>query len=403
MHLLQLVGGQIWPNLLPILGFKPNKVTFLTSSDPNELFRQSIEHLSQAAKEMGISFEYSILSTSGRQPTLLDCIRTLNDNSSSYDLINLTGGSKPMSIAAYQYATDHKIPSFYLDTRRSKSSPFENTHTADLTLDFPNITEIAKNISVRSALAAQGFPVPPHFKKPSTRELDFAKKAAELRNSPEDNRTIAKALNGIRKTLHDDKGNFLRKGKLRSALKQSIHCEKNTPFHAYLQNAVHAQLLDCPDSEEEFYLTCLDPATENADILKKEVENNFKLMEGIWFELAVYAHLSEKSSFADIAWSVEGDSDARGETDLVAFNLSTFNLHFISCKTTGPHSSPLDHIQGLRRRATKEGGRFSKAELWIFSPKSEQNKKTLSRLCEENEVALRIFTEVATGVPPVER
>lgn len=402
MHLLQLVGGQIWPNLLPILGFKPSKVTFLTSSDPKNSFRHSIEHLSKAAKEMGVSFDCCILSTSGNQPTLSDCMATLNNSPSTYDLINLTGGSKPMSIAAYQHASDHKIPSFYLDTRRSKSDPFENTNTSDLTLDFPDIAEIVKNISVRSALAAQGFPVPPHFKKPSARELSFAKKSAELRNNSENNSTIAKALHGIRKTLHDDKGSFLRKGKLRSILKQSIHCEKNTPFHAYLQNAVIAELLDCPDNKEEFYLTRLDPITENADTLKKEVEKNFKLLEGIWFELAVYAHLSEKSSFADIAWSVEGDSDARGETDLVAFNLSTFNLHFISCKTTGPHSSPLDHIQGLRRRATKEGGRFSKAELWIFSPKSEQHKETLVRLCKENEVTLKIFTEVATGVPPVE-
>ena len=103
-----------------------------------------------------------------------------------------------------------------------------------------------------------------------------------------------------------------------------------------------------------------------------------------------------KDDFGDICWSVEADSDnteSIGETDLVAFNKDTFSLHFISCKVAGPHGQALDHIQGLRRRATKEGGKFSKAELWIFAPKSEDSKQSLTKHCMEQNVSLHILSE----------
>jgi hypothetical protein len=103
--------------------------------------------------------------------------------------------------------------------------------------------------------------------------------------------------------------------------------------------------------------------------------------------------------FSDIRWSVEADKStdpaagSKGETDLVAFNPETFNLHFLSCKTGGPHATALEHIQGLRRRATKEGGESAKAELWIFRPRSEDHRRDLESHCREQGVTFRVFTE----------
>jgi len=64
MTLLQLAGGQTWPNFLPILGYRPTTVLFLTSHDPEETFAKSVEHLRKAARLSGHDFTLELLSTS---------------------------------------------------------------------------------------------------------------------------------------------------------------------------------------------------------------------------------------------------------------------------------------------------------------------------------------------------
>lgn len=266
MNLLCLVGGQIWPNFLPILDLRPQKVAFLTSADTSGSYNKSIVSLHDTAQKMGCNFETEIINTSEENPTLVNALEALGPH--AFDLVNLTGGTKPMSLAAFQHAL------------------------------------------------------------------------------------------------------------LAAAQHQILH-----------QDADH------------FFLTNLDPLIDNADELRSLANQNFKLLEGIWFELALYEHLKSKTAFTDIQWSVEADSpDARscGETDLVAFNKNSLNLHFISCKTAGP-LSPLDHIQGLRQRASKEGGDFSKAELWIFAPKDLDQRTTLQSHCAAQRVSLHVLSEELTA------
>jgi hypothetical protein len=401
MTLLQIAGGQTWPNFLPLLGYRPRHVIFLTSKDPDGKFTVAIDHLRQAAALTGIQIEARQITTATSQPTLNDCQEALLKlQKEPIDLINLTGGTKAMSAAAHRFASERKIPSFHLDTRRT-AQPFDDFATAPHSLPFPDLTEISQKIDVRLALKAQGFPVPVSFKTPTTDDLAFATTAAQIRSNDADGKKIAADIATLRTSLCDERGNFLRKGKLRSALQQPITATPGTPWHSYLLAAAQHGIIQQLEPAPEFLLVTLDPGTAPTDSLTSQAETHFKLLEGIWFELAVLAHLRTKSSFSDICWSVEADhtidenANSKGETDLVAFNHNSLNLHFISCKTSGPHSSPLDHIQGLRRRATKEGGEFSKAELWIFRPKSENHRADLENHCREQNVTIRIFTEQA--------
>jgi len=400
MTLLQLAGGQTWPNLLPILGYRPTTVLFLTSHDPEERFAKSLEHLRNAARLSGHDFTLELLSTSDRQPVLRDCEEALAKlEKTPIDLVNLTGGTKAMSIAAYRFAERRGIPSFQLDTRR-KDSPFDDFATGPMQTPFPKLEEIAGTITVKMALEAQGFATPSSSKEPSVNQLAFAVAAAEMRRDPGDDADVVKGLVNLRTALTKDGGKDLKeKGKLREALKWPIITTPGSPWGRYLTAAADHGIVQQLDPPHDFLLLPHDPDTAGAELLRSEAKERFQLLEGSWFELAVLAHLRAKRSFSDIRWSVEADplrdpnANSRGETDLVAFNTTTLNLHFISCKTTGPHSTPLDHIQGLRRRATKEGGEFSKAELWIFRPKTAQNRRTLEDQCKEQNVSLRIFTE----------
>jgi len=397
MHLLQLTGGQPWPNFLPILALKPSKVTFLISADPKGIYQKSIEAIQAALKEQGVSFDLISIKTHTENPSIQDCREILA--MVNPDIVNITGGTKPMSIAAYLMAQQSKIPSFYLDTRRSSCEAFELTDTSEKNVEFAPLGELANSIDVRTALMAQGFAVPESFAIPSAEDLAFSKQAAQIRRDSEANKRIGNYIFNLREQFVNLARNKLfEKGKLRSALKQSFVAEAGTSEYEYFVAASENELVTQMDSETDFRLTSLDPddSSIGSKTLRSVASHNFKLLEGVWFELALLDHLQQQSCYSDICWSVESESensDSIGETDLVAFNKETLTLHFISCKVSGPHGSSLDHIQGLRRRATKEGGRFSKAELWIFAPKSEASKEDLEKHCKEQNVLLRVLSE----------
>jgi hypothetical protein len=403
MHLLQLAGGQAWPNLLAILALRPTSVTYLTSSDTKQDYRRGIEAIQDACRSLGVTVDHRIISTPTKEPTTDECRESLK--TLVPDCINLTGGTKPMSLAAYDIATSKGIPSFYLDTRR-KHSPAESVNPQAASLRdrineaFPNIVA---SLKVQIALKANGFPIPTHFKTPPEHWIRFAVRAAQLRQSLQADLEIAQAIGQLRAQLMGNGSDMPKKGALRRVLQIPITATTASHWHQYLLAASDEGILQLTDTttadRQEFFLLQHDPVTTAADTLRSLANETFKLLEGVWFELAVLDHLKQKASFSDIAWSVEADhlqdpaASSRGETDLVAFNTVGGSLHFISCKTSGPHQSPLDHIQGLRNRATKEGGQFSKAELWIFRPKTESHRRDLENHCSEQKVELRVFVE----------
>ncbi len=403
MHLLQLAGGQAWPNLLAILALRPSRVTYLTSSDPNQDYRRGIEAIHDACRSLGVEADHRIISTQKKEPTTDECRKSLE--AVAPDCINLTGGTKPMSLAAYDAATRKDIPSFYIDTRR-KDSPAEavNLHAAgvrdQINGAFP---EIVASLTVPIALRANGFPVPTHFKTPPEPWVRFAIRAAQLRKSPEADLEIAQAIGQLRGQLMGTGSDMPKKGALRRVLQFPINAITASHWHQYLLAAFAEGIVQLTDTasplHQEFFLLNEDPVHTAADTLRSLANDTFKLLEGVWFELAVLHYLRQKASFSDIAWSVEADhlqdptASSRGETDLVAFNTVGLGLHFISCKTSGPHVSPLDHIQGLRNRATKEGGQFARAELWVFRPRTEDHRRDLDNHCREHKVDLRVFVE----------
>jgi hypothetical protein len=400
MTLLQIAGGRTWPNFLPLLGYKPSKVIFLTGADPEAKFADSIAHLRTASHRAGHDVGFVQISTPTAQPSLIECRETL-DKLASHEiaLINLTGGSKAMTLAAWQFAKAHGIPSFHLDPRRT-TRPFEDFGTAPHALPFPDLSAIAHCLNVGIALEAQGFPVPESFKQPIPEHLRFSVEAANLRSDKAADHEIGAEMAELRKALTAEDGSkFLRKGKLRPALQHPIVAEPGTAWHRYLEAATRQGILRQLDSGNEYLLVTLDPQMANSDDLHSQAETNFKLLEGIWFELALLERLQTSARFSDIRWSVEADqstdpaASSKGETDLIAFNPETFNLHFLSCKTGGPHATALEHIQCLRRRATKEGGESAQAELWIFRPRSDDHRRDLENHCREQGVAFHVFTE----------
>ncbi len=404
MHLLQLAGSQAWPNLLPILALKPTTVTFLTScSNPAQDYQRSIESIKDACNKAGVSFEIKTISTPSKDPTCDECREVLRNIQPN--CINLTGGTKPMSIAAYDLAQCARLPAFYLDTRRKNPVEAINEFSTDIR-DRLNqeLSSVVSKITVPISLKANGFPVPENFKTPPKHWTIFAVQAAQLRQDPLADQEISKVIGQLRLQLMGTNNTMPKKAQLRNVLQQPISVTIGTFWHRYLLAASDAGVIQSIETagsgQQEFLLVHEDPVTTPAEKLRSIAIETFKLLEGTWFELALLHYLQKKSSFSDIAWSVEADhhqdanASSRGETDLVAFDTNELKLHFISCKTSGPHGNALDHIQGLRSRATKEGGQFSKAVLWIFRARNANQSKEIQNHCEEQKVDFHVFTDL---------
>jgi hypothetical protein len=304
MTLLQIAGGQTWPNFLPLLGYKPSRVVFLTSADPDGKFAADIDHLRTALRHAGHDADFVQIFTLGAQPTLVECRWTLENLApADTSLINLTGGTKTMTVAAWQFAKARGIPSFHLDTQRT-GCPFDDFGTAVHPLPFPDLSAIVHRLNVRIALEAQGFPVPESFKQPVPEHLSFSVEAAEIRGDETADHEIGAEMARLRKALTADDGSkFLRKGKLRPALQNPIVAEPGTAWHRYLEAAARHDILRKLDSENEYLLVTLNPQDANSDDLHSQAETNFKLLEGIWFELALLERIQTTAMFSDIRWS----------------------------------------------------------------------------------------------------
>ena len=115
--LIQLVSEETMQNLLPILALKPNSVvhisttkTFRRSAWIVEGARQSnvtvIKKDVQLAEMPGIKNSFDAVNCAIREASALD----------QTSIVNFTGGTKLMSVGAYQAAMSNKADSIYVDT-----------------------------------------------------------------------------------------------------------------------------------------------------------------------------------------------------------------------------------------------------------------------------------------------
>lgn len=112
--IISLIGEQNLPNLLPILHFKPARVILVysnfTSATANRLTKLIRKKLSVDVVQLVVD-AYNIEQT---QNCILAAVRPFLPTDI---LVNFTGGTKMMSLAAYQAAIELNAPIFYLQSQ----------------------------------------------------------------------------------------------------------------------------------------------------------------------------------------------------------------------------------------------------------------------------------------------
>lgn len=376
MILAHLVGEQTLPNLLAALAVAPTRLLHVRSADKK--FSAPIRHLERALALAGLKPTTHTLVLSD-DPTPEEVTAALADLTSEWrpSLVNLTGGTKLMSIGAKVWADTNSVPSLYVDTHAHR---FVSTGAAPLP-DLPALPAVANALTLEIVLAAHGVP------------------ADELRADPPSPAALAFGAAAALAWENDQAGSAW----LRSVREKWLLPNDSPRAEAYrtgvaltpageplAQAAVQANLATIDSSGR--FLPVL-PLGVSGDQLRRDriVADLVQNLEGGWFELHLAGLMLAAGHFHDVRWSVESPDRpdlALGENDVVALDRRNLSPVFVSCKSSSSFPKPLEHIFSLRQRATHFGGTYAQAVLCISRLHFADQEKSLRAFCRVAQVRL---------------
>jgi hypothetical protein len=144
--LIQLIGAQPLPNLLPPLHLKPDK-TILVHTPQTDQVSQRIESVIGQCQSLRCD-AYDIAG-------LVEALREALDPHREAELVfNLTGGTKAMVLAANQVALQHRAQVVYLESEHIQNVLYEYCYDDRQNLQLLRRTELSGLISIAQFLDA---------------------------------------------------------------------------------------------------------------------------------------------------------------------------------------------------------------------------------------------------------
>lgn len=368
--LIHLVSEQTLQNLLPILALRPQRVVQVRSGNPEIAARSGYLHDAVAElranplyRGFAPEFEDVVL------PSASPGIEETREHVSAVlgrcrdAVVNFTGGTKLMSVGAYEAARSSGAGTLYCDTQ-------ENRFLVTDPARFPRLPAfelLAALLTVPVLLAAHGAardqwrtqPCPERF-------LDFARRAWAIRDANRDLPELRAYDDAVR--LHfrcEGKGRVPdSKQKLRELAAKPLPRPTNAVVTRLLDIARDAGLLR-RDNAGNVFVTC---AAERAGV--EQLDN---LLRATWLELFVVDLLKRNPAFTDVCWSlapVRSQQVAFGETDVLCVDVRHCALLMVSCKTSLPEAK-LEHIEAVAQRARDFGGSHARAALALFGARDD--------------------------------
>jgi hypothetical protein len=400
-YLFHLVSEQTMPNLLPLLALRPRRVIQICSNEPR--IRQGALRLEAAAKEAGSDAKFQIHEIASTSP-LADQIKHAHKQLLSIfpgGVVNLTGGTKLMSLGAYLGASEfHDVAILYCDTA---GKAFVQVGRKTLPAWTPTFQEVVRSLTLRVVMAAHGnAPDSWRFDTANASLLEFGSRSWQLRIHHAEDFLSCRFGDSIRSFYRSDRGKIPSSA---DRLKALMEADLTSSIVGVLPEAVTSFLTAAAVAGLLVRLECggfrLADGPAGKDKLRSHVERIANLLDGSWLELAVLDFISRSASHLDPHWSVEplgANSTAYGETDLIAVNSGHAALEIISCKTA--LKQPLEHLEGLRTRANNLGGSHAIASLAILHAGNQAEQERLRRWGKLLKVNILIGHEIPRHFSP---
>ena len=390
MILAHLVGEQTLPNLLAALAVAPTRLLHVCSADKK--FSAPIRNLERALALAGLHPITHSLVLLSADPTPEEVTAALAALPADWcpSLLNLTGGTKLMSLGAKTWADANSVPSLYVDTHARR---FVSTGAAALP-DLPALPAVAHGLTLEVVLTAHGVPADQlRAEPPSPTALAFGAAAAGAWENSSDCAAWIRDLRTQWLLPNDSpRPDAYRTGVALTPAGEPL-----------AQAAVQANWATIDASGR--FLPRL-PVGTSGDHLRRDrfVADLLQNLEGGWFELHLAGQMLAAGHFHDVRWSVESPHRpdlALGENDVVALDRRSLSPVFVSCKSSSSFPKPLEHIFSLRQRATHFGGTYAQAVLCISRLHFADQEKSLRAFCRVAQVRLLLGSvEIGAWLKP---
>ena len=352
--LIQIVSEEAMPSLLPVLAFKPNWVIHIVTSS----FERQSRQIMRAADSVGAApptncYEEIIFKD---MPSMAEINQAVTNaittclNKGLQPVLNFTGGTKLMSIGAFQAAQKQEITSFYVDgENRRFLDGGTGTAVGDLLTTGVSLDPLATLLSVKMILTAHGCEQHSHGQGVDPILVPLATHL--LLNSNEEEKAF-QAMAG--KT-----GAF---AKLKSA---------RLPNHWINADQIEFELPEeiAKIAEAAKMITRVGGKTRlrgssNLKNFGASLQKRYKFFEGGWWEVAVAAAVHRCSAFRDVRMNAEiakGGNEPMEEDVLAVQGLQ---LAYFSCKR-GNAKGLHRHLEEVQASARRLGGKFARKYLAV--------------------------------------
>lgn len=389
MTLLHLVGEQRLQNLIPLLALAPDAVVQVLSGSAR--FSEVASHLEEAVGTLlpaGIRPQFHRVLLESSAPSIGETRSAVALALKTHGIpavVNITGGTKPMSIGAFLAAEDFGVPALYY----GRGFHSAGSHALP---GMKSLADVLNGLSVPTLLAAHGVAVESLVSTvPTTAELEFGRVAAELdagRHS-----TLKAYLLDIRRQLYPSGDNkAVPKGCIESVLAEGLPQPSDPGLQPFLEAAANAGHLR---HENGRFVYAIESDWNSRQKLDKTLALSRTLVGG-WFELHCFGFMARSGDFADLRTGLQArGTRVLGETDIVGVDRDGA-LVFVSCKADDQALKPLEHIFALRQRTREFGGSHARSILRIGRFKNAEKQKTVQEACH----ALGVEFHIGLSQPP---
>jgi len=373
--LAHLVGEQTLPNLLAALAVRPARIVQIRSR--GTAFNAPTTRLKSGLSTLLPQCEFHTLELAMEQPLPSDISTALTALAPAWQptLLNLTGGTKLMSIGAHTWATAASCPSLYVDTTTGR---FLSAGPHPLPT-LPNFSAVAATLTLDHVLAAYGVPAAHNSgHAPTAAELAFGRAAATAWETS--SVACARWIQNLRSTWLPAHG------------RSTATSVRPVPIDAaatdLAEAAVAAGWAEI-DTDGRFQPIASAHASIAARL--QAPAELIKQLEGGWCELRAADLMLTSGRFSDLRWSVQApalEQIALGETDIIALDRQSLRPVFVSCKSSTQFNKPLEHLFALRQRTVHFGGTFAESVLWIARVVHDEDHQRLVAWCRAAHVRL---------------
>lgn len=375
--LIHLVSQQTMQNLLPLLALHPRRVVQVRSADPR--FDPATRRLQRAAETLLDSIspiEFSEVRLEEPSPSMESTCNMLEDVLTRHpgSVLNLTGGTKPMSIGAFMAARKTGCPVLYCDTQ---SGSF---HSLNAEAPLPGLSgfhDAARILTVEAVLTAHGCdPEGIISVTPEETEVEFGRQVGVLQDR--DPEAMAGLSGRLHAQLHPG-GKRIRKSQIDPVLAKGLPSPSSDLEHAFFEAAREAGWIE---ARGERYVYRMQGDTLKPEGRIRAALKILKALTGGWFEYLIYDRMRASGRFGDLRMEVQSSgrtNRAMGENDLMGIDLERLGLVFVSCKVSDAYlNKPLEHTFATRQRSLEFGGAFAQT-IFCFHHFTDPNKERIMR------------------------